>query len=102
MSKRWCCGVALAGVMALLPLVGCTVHAGVPVAEVVVAPGYYFDDEYYDDFGVFHPRAYWYYDGHRWDHRGGAPAGFVVHARPGGFGGGFHGGGFHGGDFGHR
>lgn len=60
-----------------------TIVAEAPVEDdVVAAPGYYYDAEYYDNFGHFHSRRYWYYDGHRWDGRDGVPSGFHAEARP--------------------
>ena len=95
----------------LTAVVGCTVHeevaAGYPAPGpgVVVEPGYYYDADYYDVYGVYHPAFYYYYDGHHYYHRDYAP-GYAFRARPGfapphgyrpgpAFGGGgeFHGGG---------
>jgi hypothetical protein len=83
----------LVGAMGIAPILGLsftagcehthtTVVAAAPADDVVVAPGYYYDAEYYDGSGHFHPRRYWYYDGHRWDGRDGVPSGYHVTVRP--------------------
>src|SRR3954470_12443834 len=68
-----------------LPLLGGCEHYHhdrvVAVDANVYEPGYYYDTEYYDPAGHFHNRNYYYYDGHRWDHRDGVPSGFTARAR---------------------
>ena len=64
---------------------GCTIEEGneqPPPAEVVVEPGYYYDADYYDFDGRFHPREFWYYDGRRYWRRDVVPHDFVPHERP--------------------
>ncbi len=65
----------------LLPLAaaGCAVEAG--SGEVGFEPGYYYDDEYVDVGGVYHPRDYWYHDGNHFFHRDGIPGGTEARAR---------------------
>jgi hypothetical protein len=86
----------------LLPLMGgCEaeiVPAGGPAA-VAVEPGYYYDEAYVGVDGVYHPRTYWYHDGHAWAHRDALPAGF--HARDRAAFGYARGDAPHGGDFEH-
>src|SRR4051812_23157208 len=83
---------AVVGVAPLLSfplLTGCEVEhvhhdrvVEVPSHDTVVyQPGYYYDREYYDPAGHFHRRNYYYYDGHRWDTREGAPSGYTVRER---------------------
>jgi hypothetical protein len=77
----------MTGLMAISGLAffaGCEVHEEAPpppAATVYVTPGYYYDEEYIDVNGVHHPRAYYYWDGHNWDHRDRVPDGYVAHVR---------------------
>jgi hypothetical protein len=70
--------LATLAIFGLMTLGGCVVRPA-----VVVGPGYYYDDAYYDVYGVYHPRAYWYYDGYHWGYRGWVGHGY--YARPRGY-----------------
>jgi hypothetical protein len=96
--------------LGLLAATGCRVEEEPGPYGLVVDRGYYFDPDYYDTYGHYHPRQYWYYDGHSYLHRDDLPHGEVTHLRVhadhgGAFGhgdvhedhGGDHGGGDHGG-----
>jgi hypothetical protein len=78
--------LSLAPVLGLSALSGC--YVGVRPAygpDVYVDGGYYYDRDYVDVYGVYHPRVYWYYHGGSWEHRDFAPHGYAMHER-------FHGG----------
>jgi hypothetical protein len=76
--------LALLAVVPLAPLLaGCTVEAGPPPGAVVVGPGYYYDEEYVDAYGVHHPREYWYRDDHGWAHADHVPPGVAARDRSG-------------------
>jgi len=69
-----------------LYLGGCVVESEEPPPPGVVVegsydPGYYYDAEYYDAANVFHPQAFWYFDGHSWEHRDRIPAGVQARER---------------------
>jgi hypothetical protein len=49
--------------------------------DVVVDPGYYYDTDYVDVYGIYHPRVYYYYHEGRWDHRDFVPHGYYARAR---------------------
>jgi hypothetical protein len=75
-------------VVPLLPILGLSALSGCYVgvrpaygADVVVEPGYYYDADYVDVYGVFHPRAYWYYHGGMWEHRDFIPRGYNARVR---------------------
>ena len=67
--------------LSLAILSGCEVSAGPVAADVGFAPGYYYDDEYIDVGGVYHPRDYWYHDGNHFNHRDAIPVGAPARAR---------------------
>jgi hypothetical protein len=77
--------IAIAPMFSLLPLAGCEddPHVGVYAEQegYVYAPGYYYDEAYWDSFHHWHPRNYYYFDGHRWDHRDVVPHDFVARDR---------------------
>ena len=54
-----------------------------PVPGVATERGYYFDPDYYDSYGAFHGRRYWFYDGHSYVHRDELPHGQMAHLRMG-------------------
>jgi hypothetical protein len=69
-----------------LPLVGCEdehVVGGVAVEshDYAYVPGYYYDEGYWDTYHHWHPREFYYYDGHRWDHRDVVPHGYAMRER---------------------
>ena len=70
----------------VLPLASCEDEPPPPrrviVREYEVEPGYYYDTEYYDTYGYYHPRAYFYFDGRNYDRREFVPRGYHVRARP--------------------
>jgi hypothetical protein len=70
-----------ASFLATAMLNGCIVHDEYPPDEVYVAHGYYYDTDYYDSYGIYHPRSYWYYDGHSYLHRDALPHGEAAHLR---------------------
>jgi hypothetical protein len=46
-----------------------------------VEPGWYYDREYRSPRGVYYPRTYYYWDGHRWDRRDRVPYGVTARER---------------------
>ena len=79
--------IGIGPIVAIGALTGCEIDHHRGYAEFhdrdtyVVAPGYYYDREYYDPAGKFHKRNYYYYDGKRWDNRDAVPSGFEAHER---------------------
>jgi hypothetical protein len=75
--------LVLGAVFCLLGAAGCAVRVDpvVPPPAVVVSPGWYYDPEYVDAYGVFHPRVIWFYGDHGWERRDAAPPGVVFHDR---------------------
>ena len=75
--------IATAPVLSLLPLAGCEdERVGVYAEEGYdYAPGYYYDEGYWDTYHHWHPRDYYYFDGHHWDHRDVVPHGFAAQDR---------------------
>ena len=82
--RNWMIKIGLLSVLPLAGVAGCTVHTDGAVAEpagyAVVEPGYYYDDAYVDVYGTYHPRVYYYYNGHGWEHRDRVPHGYVARA----------------------
>jgi len=72
----------------VLPMIGCEDEPPPPppqrvvVREYTVEPGYYYEPEYYDTWGYYHPRVYFYYDGHEYRHRDYIPRGYHARVRP--------------------
>ncbi len=99
--SQWAKLALAVAVLAVPVLSGCEADVGPvavgPAVGVGVEPGYYYDEEYVDVGGVYHPRDYWYHDGHDWGHRSGVPRGYAAHDRAsvGYVHGSFHGGGGH-------
>lgn len=66
-------GAALIGLTGLPLMSGCEEeeheYPRHRVVEEYVAPGYYYDPDYYDEYHAYHPRVYYYYDGYRWERR---------------------------------
>ena len=90
--------LAFVSVLSVVSLVGCEVG----VEPVGVAPGYYYDEEYFDG-GRYHPRDYWFHDSRGWIHRDGPARDAVMRDRASvGYarGGAVHGGGGFGGGHG--
>jgi hypothetical protein len=75
--------IAIAPVISLLPLSGCEdERVGVYAQEgYAYEPGYYYDEGYWDTYHHWHPREYYYFDGHNWDHRDFVPHDFVARER---------------------
>ena len=75
-------------VLPLLPILGLSALSGCYIgvrpgygADVVVEPGYYYDADYVDVYGVYHRPVYWYYHGGNWDRRAFVPRGYYPRAR---------------------